>query len=134
MSKKVKIQENESYKQISIFDFQNILPDEQLSPAEEYYRDTGKTDYWQASNGKPYQFWKEKSQNNPSDMHSDRYGRLKPAPKWMRYERCENCIRWTMYPTEQQPPDGWGIYGWCAENKYKCKATNFCKNFEDKNT
>lgn len=130
MSKKVK--EIESYKQISIFDFQNIIPIEQLSPAEEYYKDTGKTDYWQASDG--INSGKKKTENNPSDMHSDRYGRFKIAPKWMRYERCENCIRWTMYPTEQQPPDGWGIYGWCQENTYKCKATNFCKNFEDKNT
>ena len=29
-----------------------------LTPAEEYFEDTGKTTYWQDSQGKPYQWWK----------------------------------------------------------------------------
>ena len=34
---------------------------EKLSPAQEYYKDTGKTTYWQDSEGKPFQWWKTKS-------------------------------------------------------------------------
>lgn len=29
-----------------------------ITPAEEYFRETGKTTYWQDSQGKPYQWWK----------------------------------------------------------------------------
>lgn len=39
--------------QMSIFDY--------LSPAQEYYFDTGKTTYWQDSQGKPYQWWKNEA-------------------------------------------------------------------------
>lgn len=38
--------------QMSLFDY--------MSPAQEYYFDTGKTTYWQDSQGKPYQWWKNK--------------------------------------------------------------------------
>lgn len=31
-----------------------------FTPAEEYFRDTGKTTYWQGSQGKPHEWWKEK--------------------------------------------------------------------------
>lgn len=29
------------------------------SPAEEYYKETGRTDYWQKSEGRPYGFWRD---------------------------------------------------------------------------
>ncbi len=44
--------------QMSIFDFIKDEPEEPLTPAEEYYKDTGKTTYWQDSQGKPYHWWK----------------------------------------------------------------------------
>lgn len=68
----------------------------------------------------------------PIDKHSDRYGRKHNAPSWMKYERCENCVRWVMYPTEDQPPCGWGIYGFCNEHKQKVAEISYCRNWEDK--
>lgn len=49
--------------QLSIFDYLKAADPEQeiLSPAQEYYKDTGKTTYWQDSEGKPFQWWKTKS-------------------------------------------------------------------------
>lgn len=66
------------------------------------------------------------------DETIDRSGRSRKPPKWMRYERCENCARWQRYDVEDQPPCGWGIYGFCAELKGKHEATDYCGHYEDK--
>lgn len=45
--------------QMNIFDF--ITEPIKLTPAQEYHRDTGKTTYWQDSQGKPHHWWKEET-------------------------------------------------------------------------
>lgn len=47
------LQNYECEGQLNIFDY--------LTPAQEYYFDTGKTTYWQDSQNKPYQWWKNES-------------------------------------------------------------------------
>ena len=47
------------------------------------------------------------------DYSHHRDGRLYPAPEWMDKERCENCIYWSIFPKEEQPPAGWGVKGQC---------------------
>ena len=51
--------------QMNILDY---LPNpnemEQPTPAEQYFQATGKNDYWQASQGKPYRFWEQEPQND----------------------------------------------------------------------
>ncbi len=69
----------------------------------------------------------------PPNMHANYRGELKDAPRWMQYSRCENCTRWKAYRADKQPPEGWGIQGWCAEHGEKSNATSYCQNFEDKN-
>lgn len=66
------------------------------------------------------------------DKHYDRDERPHEVPKWMSYERCENCIRWHRYPKDEQPPCGWGIKGWCNEHSQKTGETGYCNSFEDK--
>lgn len=51
--------------QMNIFDF--ITEPIKLTPAQEYHRDTGKTTYWQDSQDKPYQWWKDEYiEENPT--------------------------------------------------------------------
>jgi hypothetical protein len=93
--------------QLSIFDY--------LSPAQEYYFDTGKTTYWQDSQGKPYQWWKNKAPKEPKHIPPvDRYLRHGPhtlvpevreaaktwldqngVPEWVKWDKnslpCQNC-------------------------------------------
>lgn len=68
----------------------------------------------------------------PVDMTSDRKGKSRPAPNWMHRERCENCERWAKYSFKDQPPDGWGTYGFCNEHKQRVLSTSYCMNFDDK--
>lgn len=72
--------------------------------------------------------WKKQN-----DTTKDRYGKVKKTPKWMRYERCENCQRWAMYSTQDQPPCGWGIFGFCNEHKQRVQGNSYCMNFEERN-
>ena len=71
----------------------------------------------------------------------DRYGRLYEAPSWMDLKRCENCKYWEMFPVEEQPPVGWGVYGQCncfhepemMKNGYwKTSKTSCCMDFVGK--
>lgn len=38
-----------------------------------------------------------------------------------------------MLENNKQPPEGWGIYGWCKETIQRSQATSYCMKFEDKN-
>lgn len=68
------------------------------------------------------------------DKTFDRNGKQqKQVPSWMHYERCENCTRWVRYSVNEQPPCGWGIYGFCNEHKQRTEKTSYCNKFEDKN-
>lgn len=69
----------------------------------------------------------------PDDKTEDRDGKTRTAPSWYSYKRCENCQCWARYQKEEQPPAGWGIYGWCTENKHKVEKTSYCGWFDDKN-
>lgn len=67
-----------------------------------------------------------------ADYHCDRYGEKAKVPKWMNYKRCENCVRWIRLDTSEQPPSGWGTYGFCQENLQRCGSCSYCQSFEDK--
>ena len=61
---------------------------------------------------------------NPPDMHIVNVcGELREAPSWMHYKRCENCSAWEMLENNKQPPEGWGIYGWCKETIHTHRQT-----------
>lgn len=64
------------------------------------------------------------------DLTYDRYGKQHKAPAWMHKERCENCCRWARYQTEEQPPSGWGVKGWCQEHSQKTDKCSYCMNYE----
>lgn len=81
----------------------------ELTPAEEYYLDTGKTTYWQDSQGKPAEWWKNE-QVYPLDIRGlmdDPYcpkcgrGFWDYGPKSeVDCERCPDCgirIDWTLW-------------------------------------
>lgn len=65
------------------------------------------------------------------DYTFDRYGRGHKAPAWMSYRRCENCVRWVKYPTDEQPPSGWGCIGFCNEHQQRVKQNSYCQRFDD---
>ena len=76
-----------------------------------------------------------------ADQTHDRGGNLKPAPEWMRKERCENCKYWEIFQEELQPPDGWGVIGQCncshepqmMRNGYwKTGRTGYCQDYQRK--
>lgn len=48
-----------------------------------------------------------------ASYHHDRYGRKIECRPWIHPERCGTCKNWQMLPTEEQPPDGWGVKGQC---------------------
>lgn len=48
-----------------------------------------------------------------TDKWLDRRGNLVPAPDWVRPDRCQKCVFWEMDLLDDQPPDGWGVYGTC---------------------
>lgn len=66
------------------------------------------------------------------DVHIDRAGKEHKPPKWMHYERCENCTRWQRLDVSEQPPCGWGIYGFCLEHKQRTGEISYCGKWEDK--
>lgn len=37
-----------------------------------------------------------------------------------------------MLGNDKQPPEGWGIYGWCKETIQRSQGTSYCMKFEDK--
>lgn len=43
------------------------LSGEMITPAEEYFKDTGKTTYWQDSQNKPYRWWGNEVSSNVHD-------------------------------------------------------------------
>lgn len=56
---------------------------------------------------------------NPPDMHIvNARGELREA--------------WEMLRNDKQPPEGWGIYGWCKETIQRSQGTSYCMKFEDK--
>ena len=75
---------------------------------------------------------KPKAPTKILDMTHDRKGNLHPAPSWMNKERCENCSNWQFSPT--QPPDGWGIKGFCTSHRGQGRevgATSYCQDFKE---
>lgn len=69
----------------------------------------------------------------PDDLTYDNKGRLYPAPAWMDAERCEKCKNWELAPN--QPPDGWGVMGFCTSHRGRGREVNhtsYCDDFEKK--
>lgn len=66
------------------------------------------------------------------DETIDKRGISRKPPEWMKYKRCENCTRWQRLDSREQPPDGWGIYGFCMEHKTRCATGSYCNEFDDK--
>jgi hypothetical protein len=65
------------------------------------------------------------------DETFDRADRQYPVPKWMHYERCENCTRWNKLDVSQQPPAGWHILGYCAAHMQRTDKGSYCGRWED---
>lgn len=66
------------------------------------------------------------------DVTYTRDGKAYKPPYWMKKERCENCVRWAKYQTEEQPPCGWGVKGWCNEHQHKTDKCSYCGDFEER--
>lgn len=58
MSMNKTLKEYECDGQLSIFDY--IKRPEQITPAQEYFNETGKTTYWQDSQGQKAYWWRDK--------------------------------------------------------------------------
>lgn len=69
----------------------------------------------------------------PPDHTFNRQENEYKVPSWMYYERCENCQRWARYPINEQPPCGWGVYGFCNEHKQRTEKCGYCIMFDNKN-
>ena len=67
-----------------------------------------------------------------TDLTNDREGNLRPAPKWMDKERCENCKHWRILEVIDQPLEGWGVKGICSGNCLGSftNKNSYCQEFE----
>ena len=69
-----------------------------------------------------------------TDRFYKRDGSTDQAPKWVRPDRCGNCKHWTLMDKDEQPPDGWGVFGLCGshrgKNQYKTTQSSYCQEFE----
>lgn len=58
--------------QLTVFDIIfNHTGHSKLTPAEEYYIETGKRTYWQDSQGKPYKWWQEDSNTTRQKVRNE---------------------------------------------------------------
>ena len=71
------------------------------------------------------------------DLTVDRYGRMYESPFPLNKERCENCQSWTLLPTADQPPCGWGVKGICANGVRRTgkivhtSKSSYCDDFKE---
>ena len=55
---------------------------------------------------------------------------------WMHDERCETCSHWTVDIPSAQPPDGWGVYGFCSaltaanHKEYRTESHSYCEYYQ----
>ena len=109
----------------------NVLPcdecaedkGEPLAPAEEYYRDTGRTDYWQQSEGKPYQFWKTECQFSGHTCNKEEFWKI--AKEFDDITCPEKCCR-----SCDQKLCGARCNG--SEEPPKCKQADECEAYKTK--
>lgn len=66
---------------------------------------------------------------DPDDFTYDNKGKLSPAPSWMSKKRCEKCQNWSLSPN--QPPEGWGVMGFCSSHRGRGKETNHTSYCDD---
>lgn len=66
-----------------------------------------------------------------TDKTYDRNGEGQAVPSWMGFDRCENCERWHRLTASEQPPAGWGVYGWCAEHNNRTEKCSYCCNIKN---
>lgn len=95
----------------------------QESPAEEYYRDTGRTDFWQQSEGKPYQFWKTECQFSGHTCNKEELWKI--AKEFDDITCPEKCCR-----SCDQNLCGARCNG--SEEPPKCKQADKCEAYETK--
>ena len=73
-----------------------------------------------------------------TDKWLDRRGNLVPAPDWVRPDRCQKCVFWEMDILDDQPPDGWGVYGTCHylreghRGYHHTEETSYCDMYREK--
>lgn len=54
---------------------------------------------------------------------------------WMWDERCETCQSWSVLLPSDQPPDGWGVYGFCSaltavnHKEYRTESHSYCEHY-----
>lgn len=57
-------------------------------------------------------------------------GNLRPAPFFAHRERCELCNYWTLDTI--QPPDGWGIKGFCGVHQgARVDSLDYCAEYKE---
>lgn len=55
---------------------------------------------------------------------------------YMYDERCETCTHWTLDVPSNQPPDGWGVYGFCSaltainHKEHRTMHSGFCQFYQ----
>ena len=64
------------------------------------------------------------------DQFFDRYGNRRPLPHWVKDKRCGNCQFWEILPECDQPPNGWGIRGYCSG--YTTSQTSYCDEWRQR--
>ena len=50
--------------------------------------------------------------------------KYKQVPEFYHVHRCQTCKFWSC--NAEQPPAGWGIYGFCSRHKEKTSSTSDC--------
>lgn len=51
-------------------------------------------------------------------------------------ERCETCMHWTLDVADSQPPDGWGVYGFCSaltaanHKEHRTMHSSYCQYYQ----
>lgn len=117
--------------QMSLFDFIPETKPETISPAQEYFNETGKRTYWQDSQGKPYHWWRQEPK--PSE---DDYIRENPTCFYVFGHYLDRAAGWHKMPEELPTFDSWRLIdvvlfgkktgtAWMEHEKWEAKDWTF---------
>lgn len=65
----------------------------------------------------------------------ERNGHITAAPGWANDERCGTCDLWTLLTKDEQPPEGWGVFGLCGShrgrNQHQTNQISYCEDWKE---
>lgn len=66
----------------------------------------------------------------------ERSGRVTAAcPSWTNEKRCGTCEYWTLLTKDEQPPEGWGVFGLCGShrgrNEHQTNQHGYCQDWKE---